>query len=340
MKYNLTEILESEKNRILKLHENEKKRLINLINEQTGGDAEILKKARELNCKIAKNGVLKSAPGQPIALVKKADYDSSNGYFKIGDELFVYGNYTFDVVKRNPDGSIISVSENNPWACSALKTSLESVQSELQANTPEALDIKNLIGAGWETIDSLRKKRKTPDEIETLYQKHPNYPLYKYKGDPNRIAGYTDEQNEFITAWTADPEVADNIKRQVYKINPTAKDFATGDWKLDTFFIAPNSDKFFQGGLKVYFNLSKKPEPTRSTCKSMIKDFADKYKRKDSNPPTAQYINYTRGFIQDCVNKYKFGGPLSGLNDELKLLGGVTTGGAGRRSPWHIQLPE
>ena len=90
------QITEQEKKEILEQHnffkkvlqsKSEVKRLI--VNEQTtpitGGGIEFLKAARDAGCKIAKGAVLKSAPGKPTILYKKADYNSEKGYFKIGD---------------------------------------------------------------------------------------------------------------------------------------------------------------------------------------------------------------------------------------------------------------
>ena len=68
-----------------------------MVNEQatptSGGGVEFLKAARDKGCKIAKGGVLRSAPGKPTVLYKKADYDSDQGYFKIGDELYIKDNF-------------------------------------------------------------------------------------------------------------------------------------------------------------------------------------------------------------------------------------------------------
>ena len=89
---------EEEKRAILEQHNLFKKVLQSkvtrlMVNEQatptSGGGVEFLKAARDKGCKIAKGGVLRSAPGKPTVLYKKADYDSDQGYFKIGDELYI-----------------------------------------------------------------------------------------------------------------------------------------------------------------------------------------------------------------------------------------------------------
>ena len=69
-----------------------------MISEQsvpTGGGEEFLRAARDKGCKIAKGGILQSAPGKPTVLYKKADYGSANGYFKVGDELYIHDDFTF-----------------------------------------------------------------------------------------------------------------------------------------------------------------------------------------------------------------------------------------------------
>ena len=108
---------EQEKKEILEQHNLFKKVLQSkvtrlMVNEQTaptGGGREFLKSAIDKGCKIAVGGVIKSAPGKPAVLYKVADYDSTNGYFKKGDELYIKDDFPFDVVTISPlivgDGS-------------------------------------------------------------------------------------------------------------------------------------------------------------------------------------------------------------------------------------------
>lgn len=216
----------------------------------------------------------------------------------------------------------------------------KQLQDAENASKPESKEMNALLRAGYQTSDQLLKMGKTPNEIRSLYTQHPKYKNLFIVKNENRVSGYSTEQQEFIDTWTGSTENSNNFETGVWKIRPTSQDFARGDWRLDGFFIAPNSEKYFDGGLKVFYNFSKKTEPTKSTCRTRIKEFADKYKRRDSSPSTVQYINYNRAFIQDCVNMFKFGGPLSAVKDDLNLLGGMVSGGAGRRSPWRIELPQ
>ena len=93
-----------------------------MVNEQTSTlkGVEFLKTARDKKCKIAVGGVIKSAPGKPSVLYKLADYDSANGYFKKGDELYIKDDYTFDVVTTDSTGKKTKSTSNKKWACPAM----------------------------------------------------------------------------------------------------------------------------------------------------------------------------------------------------------------------------
>jgi tRNA G18 (ribose-2'-O)-methylase SpoU len=82
---NRFQITEQEKKEILEQHnlfkevlksKSKVKRL--MVNEQatptSGGGVEFLKAARDKGCQVAKGGVLRSAPGKPTVLYKKADF--------------------------------------------------------------------------------------------------------------------------------------------------------------------------------------------------------------------------------------------------------------------------
>jgi hypothetical protein len=128
---------EQEKKEILEQHNLIKKILHSkikkvTINEQTtpltGRD--LLIAAREKKCKIAVGGKIKSAPGKPTVLYKIADYDSDNGYFKKGDELYIKGDYTFDVVITDESGKKTLSAQGKKWGCNELNTSTPQLTDE------------------------------------------------------------------------------------------------------------------------------------------------------------------------------------------------------------------
>jgi hypothetical protein len=215
---------------------------------------------------------------------------------------------------------------------------------------PNSGDIENLLKSGiWFKKEDLAKQGISEDELSSNWSQHPKYKnLYKRQGvGPSKSTGFTGDQQSFVDAWMKNPEVADNINRGIYKINPSAADFATGQWKVDNYFIADNSENYFPAdskgvkGLKVYFNNAKVTEKlSRENCRAKIKEFADKFKLRNSKPQTAQWISSNRAFVQQCADNFKFGGALSKIDDDLNLVGGMIEGGAGNSSPWHINLDK
>lgn len=124
---------EQEKKAILEQHNLFKKVLQSkvtrlMVNEQTTPltGVEFLKTARDKKCKIAVGGVIKSAQGKPSVLYKIADYDSANGYFKKGDELYIKDNYTFDVITTDATGKKTLSASNKKWGCPAMTADAEA----------------------------------------------------------------------------------------------------------------------------------------------------------------------------------------------------------------------
>ena len=223
------------------------------------------------------------------------------------------------------------------WTCSPKK-----------GPDPNAGDIENLLKSGtWFKKEDLAKDGISDDELMSNWSQHPKYKnLYKRQGvGPSKSSGFDKNQQSFVDAWMKNPEVADNINRGIYSISPSAADFATGQWRVDNYFIADNSENYFPAdskgvkGLKVYFNNAKVTENlSRENCREKIKEFADKFKLRNSKPQSAQWISSNRAFVQQCADNFKFGGALSNIDDDLNLVGGMIEGGAGNSSPWHINL--
>jgi hypothetical protein len=330
-------ISESEKKQILDLHnvikeslntKLSKKRIDEQVAPQPKG-VDLLKAARDKGCKIAVGGILKSAPGKPTILFKVADYDSKNGYFAKGDEIYIKDDMTFDVVK-NQNGVKTLTSKGKPWACPAL---LE------KAPDPNAVDMKTDSGREVATGNWTDKKDiNIPDsELVQTYEQHPKYKnLWKKRATVNKSAGFTADQQSFINAWTGSTqEIKNNFSKNAYKFNPSAEDFATGQWTRNNYFIAPGSEVYFpadekgQKGLKIFINVANLDKvPNRENCRAAIKTFVTMYKQSRGGlEPNAQVFADTKALVKLCKATIKFGGPFSKIDDDLNLLAGQTVDG-------------
>jgi hypothetical protein len=203
---------------------------------------------------------------------------------------------------------------------------------------PNQTDIDNLIKSGvWVKKEDLVKQGMSQDEIASNYQPHPKYNfLYKRQvNGPSKTNTFTTDQQSFVDAWSKqNPEAGKNLETEVYKTNPSAADFASGRWTKDNYFIAAGSEPYFPAddkgvkGLKIYFDLSKLGENTRENCRAQIKDFVDKYRKHlGGEEPNAQEFATQKAFVKRCKYTHKFGGPLSQIDDYLRLLSGETYDG-------------
>jgi hypothetical protein len=324
-------IEESEKTKILSMHKvlMKEQNSSEEIEEQDvkGGinsEEDILRKSIKAGC--LKNGKILTNADR-----SKFVYRATT---KSGKEVDFLGDMSY----KFKDGS-----KSGKWVCKAL----DVVQPQPQVD-PNAGDIENLLKSGvWFKKEDLAKQGISEDELVSNWTQHPKYKnLYKRQGaGPSKSSGFDTNQQSFVDAWMKNPEVADNINRGIYNINPSAADFATGQWRVDNYFIADNSENYFPAdskgvkGLKVYFNNAKVTEKlSRENCRVKIKEFADKFKLSNSKPQSSQWITTNRAFVQQCADNFKFGGALSKIDDDLNLVGGMIEGGAGNSSPWHINL--
>jgi len=175
MRKTIFDASELEKQKILEQHNLIKKSLVSAkeskktINEQTAPvGTDLLNMAITLGCKIGKNGLagseIFSSPGKPDVLYKVADFDSVNGYYKKGDELYIKPDYTFDVVST-VNGVRTKTQSNIRWECSALKTEIERIQQGEQQKVAAATDTEidyNKTQGGW------KKREQIKDSEENL----------------------------------------------------------------------------------------------------------------------------------------------------------------------------
>lgn len=202
---------------------------------------------------------------------------------------------------------------------------------------PNTGDISQEISAGWTKKEDLRNVSDA--ELADLYDQHPKYKnLYRLKTGKDKKGGFTPDQQSFIDAWTGSTdETKNNFAKNAYKINPSAADFATGQWTRNNFFIAPGSEVYFPAdekgvkGLKVFINVSKLTETkqaNRENCRGAIKTFVNMYKQSLGGvEPNAQVFADTKALVKLCKSTVKFGGPFSKVDDDLKLLSGITVDG-------------
>ena len=183
-----------------------------------------------------------------------------------------------------------------------------------------------------------RKDINIPDsELAQTYEQHPKHKnLWKKKAAVNKSSGFTEDQQAFVSAWIGSTdETEQKFSQNAYKFNPTAADFATGQWTRDNYFIAPGSEVYFpadekgQKGLKIFINVSKlNKEPNRENCRAAIKTFVNMYKQSvGGKQPEAQLFADTKAMVKLCKATIKFGGPFSKVDDDLKLLAGQTVDG-------------
>ena len=201
-----------------------------------------------------------------------------------------------------------------------------------------------------------RKDINIPDsELVQTYEQHPKHKnLWKKKAAVNKSAGFTEDQQAFIDVWTGSTEEMKNkFSTDAYKYNPTAADFATGQWTRDNYFIAPGSEVYFtadekgQKGLKIFINVNKlSKEPNRENCRAAIKSYVSMYKaHMGGKEPEAQVFADTKALVKLCKATIKFGGPFSKVDDDLNFLAGQTVNGykgptaldsQGKENKWRI----
>jgi hypothetical protein len=223
-----------------------------------------------------------------------------------------------------------------PLKCDALRNAEDKANPLTQGRNVT-------IGSGAKTLEQLRAMNLTDEDIKQRWQKHPTYANLYIRKDVLKTSAFTDDQQSFINKWKNVPENRRQIDKGVFKLGTeiTGNDFA-GGWDKNNFFIAEDSEEFFPNGLKVYINTENLEQPNKEMCKTQIKQFADMFKRSRSRKYDSGQVKLMQMYIQDCVNTFNFGGPLSGVKDDLNVLAGRSSNGALRRQDkdWFIQLPS
>jgi hypothetical protein len=370
---NIFQITEQEKKEILEKHnlfkkvlksKSEVKRL--MVNEQStptsGGGVEFLIAARDKGCQIAKGAVLKGAPGKATVLYKRADYDSPNGYFKIGDELYIKDNFTFDVVTTDVDGKK-TVITNRRWNCPALTAPAEQEIKKLSDNILKEkkdkegwMEYSELIGKGYSQLEADQGKYTT--EQFTL-KNGKVITLYKPKTGSvmgGQQQGMSAEQQAFITRY--------ELKGGKLKLTPEEQ--ASQRFKQ---ILVPGS-KAVTGwqdtGLKMYFSvdvikdIAGESGDLRTTVENQIiplnecKEFVDQwftaYQNNTELTPDSDEFATIKDKVQRCKALYspnprtgrKNGwGMFSDQKNKIDILSGLVTNQGpssyGETSKWRLK---
>jgi hypothetical protein len=330
---------EQEKKEILEQHNLFKKVLQSkvtrlMVNEQTTQltGVEFLKTARDKKCKIAVGGVIKSAPGKPSVLYKVADYDSANGYFKKGDELYVKDNYTFDVVTTDTTGKKTLSASNKKWGCAAMTADAEAAAKTNVDNTKKEGE--------WKTKEELIKV-DTEQNLENpvMYEKKVvnGVTLYRRKVSGGIGATLTDDQKKIVDKWTSqgaklrkdlDPEEAKTWVSRV--VSPASEGYFSQD--LIMYFDPSVTVKDAAITTTIQQSLQNRIPTDSKDCKTTIEAYYLAFKKK--RPLEPNEFEALKAKTQACKNEYGGDwGAFSGgrrMDNYLEIMSGGI-GGPSRR---------
>jgi len=376
------EYSEDEKKAILEQHNLFKKTLQSkvkrlMINEQaedgtgaTLSGKDLLTAAISKGCKIAVGGELYSEdgdPSKPYVIYKKANYDAKFGAFKIGDELYIKDDYTFDVVKTDAAGNKTE-STGHSWKCDALTP--ETIKADADAAAAAAKTKSDATAATAKTKADAEaaaktnlqltqkegewKKRKditdTDSNIENpqMYEKKVVNGVTLYRRISGKgIAGALDSrQQAVVNKWLAQGA---KLEKDV-----DAEQAKTWTRKL----VSPKSDGLFSEDFYMYFPpttitnakitaafqkaVQEQTPESPKDCKETIEAYYSAFKKKKVIEPNM--LNAMREKVQACKNEYygSWGAFRGGnkIDEYLDMLSGVKAGGPssyGKDSIWRIQ---
>jgi uncharacterized protein YktA (UPF0223 family) len=303
------QITEQEKKEILEQHnlfkevlksKSKVKRL--MVNEQatptSGGGVEFLKAARDKGCQVAKGGVLRSAPGKPTVLYKKADFNDDNGQFKIGDELYIKDNFTLDVVITDADGKR-TMAYNKTWACPALT---KPVEDQIRGNIT-----KTKLEGNWKTKeDVLAIDTEQNIENPKMYEKKVvnGTTLYRNLSDVGINKALTKKGQDVLTYYTnngallqsqVDPEQSQTYTKIKIGSNP---DFS------EDFYVYLDPTKVTDPKMlaDIQANINKTIPQDKKICKKAIEDYYTNFKKKRVVLPNE--LTKMKADVQSCKNEF------------------------------------
>jgi len=347
MKKNLID--ESQKNEILKRHEDLKKSL----------SESVVKKIEDFK-KIL------SEQAEPIFIdnrtVEKVKTDCTNPNVKSVITIFK-GRPAIKVV-GGPDNIKVYTNEPNTalggynwYVLNTAETRI--LKGPLKWTCPAkqdpnvAQDIEREIASGlWKKRDEINVPES---ELTQLYEKHPTLPLYKLKVEQGKQGGFTPEQLGWINTWTGQTDASGVVNGQVYKITLTPEEQAS---QAFIEIIAPGSERIFpKPGLKVYYNpqslsttkndksviagILKNETVDREACRKNVADFYTAFTRRNSITIPVQELDRAKRVVQSCKDAYynKWGilGGGKKLDHYIDVLSGTVSGGAAQDTPWRLK---
>jgi hypothetical protein len=271
---------ESDKKEILDLHNrikeslNYKRAKININEQSSQLNGVALLNAAKVNdkCLLTFGGILKSAPGKPIVLFKIADYDSKNGYFVKGDELWIKDDFTFDVMK-NVNGVKKLSSQNKQWKCNAL------YQKETDAKKAEQLK---------------KTEDKTAEELKKTQTQQ----------------GLTKQQQEYKTGlegqgYVIDPSSWDIQNKELKQINPSSIPGFRVDIFPNGLNVWADQTKLKDFDIDSFIEREKNKTPNVDKCKDFVQTYWDSYKNSDADNKAMDTDTLkTKNIVQACANHW------------------------------------
>ena len=331
-------INENEKNEILRKHEDLKKSLTETVSNRIKNVSNFRETLSEQSDPIfidnrTAEQVMKDCVTDPSVKASLYTWNDGTPAIKVNggiDNIRIYtnkpnqnfGGYNYYVL-NTAETKILKGPFK--WSCPAKDQNAEDMKTDSG---------REVATGNWTD----RKDIHIPDsELLQTYEQHPKYKnLWKKKATVNKSKGFTEDQQAFISAWTGSTEeMKDKFSTEAYKFNPSAADFATGQWTRDNYFIAPGSQDYFPAddkgriGLKIFINVNKlSKEPNRENCRAAIKTFVTMFKQsRGGQEPEAQVFADTKALVKLCNATMRFGGPFSKVDEDLKLLSGQTVNG-------------
>jgi len=298
---------EQEKKEILEQHNLFKKVLQSkvtrlMVNEQTTPltGVEFLKAARDKKCKIAVGGVIRSAHGKPSVLYKIADYDSVNGHFKKGDELYIKDNYTFDVVSTDTTGKKTLSASNKKWGCAAMTADAESASKT-------NIDKTKLEG-DWKTKEEVLKSDTEqniadPQMYDTTVVN--GVTLYRNKSGAGIQAALTERGKQIFDKYVAnvgltEKQVGPEESKTYVKVLIGSKPDFSADFYM--YFNPQKTVRDPEIAKKIQVSIEGTIPTDKKDCKTSIENYYTNYKKKRMiQPNQLAALKYK---VQSCKNEF------------------------------------
>jgi len=326
----ILEVSDLERKEILEKHEFFKKVLTSKVNNKTLNEqtalsgVAFLKDARDKKCPITIGSVLKSAPGKPTILYKKADFNSKNGYFKVGDELYIKDDFTFDVVVTDENGNKQITYQNRKWSCPAItapieqrtKTNIERTELEGDWKKREAITDTD------ENVENPQMYEKKVISGETRYRSLSGAGIQTALTERGKTIFNAYKANGGLTEKEVDPEKSRTFTKVLIGSKP---DFSA-DFYM--YFDPSKTVRKPEIAKKIQASIEQTIPTDKKDCKTNIENYYTNFKKKRIiEPNQLAALKYK---VQACKNEfYGDWGFLGGnkMDNILDIMSGVKVGG-------------